>query len=148
MKNYMLIFSVCFLFAACGNNKTDEPGDDETVYSWEATLNDSTGRLEMTKVENAGTGSLSPADVVTYLNTTNSNIILELVKTSGDTIYLKIPNAAYLTQQTGSTGSTMYLAEVVYNLTEIPGIRYVTLDFIEGDHASPGTFNRDSFKNE
>jgi hypothetical protein len=48
----------------------------------------------------------------------------------------------------GSTGPTMFLSSAVYNLTEIPGIRYVNFDFEEGDHASPGTFSRESFKDE
>jgi len=73
---------------------------------------------------------------------------LAFVKTSGDTVYLKIPDPMYLTQQMGSSGPTIYLAQAVYSLTEVPGIKYVNLDFEEGDHASPGTFNRDSFKDE
>jgi hypothetical protein len=48
----------------------------------------------------------------------------------------------------GSSGPTTYFAEAVFNLTEIPGIHYVSFDFEEGDHAQPGTFNRESFKDE
>ena len=153
MKKYLLILSACVVAIAC-NNKADQPGgDDDTataqpIYSWQAVLNDSTGRLEMKKVEAAGPDSLSPAAVITYLNTLNTNVRLELVKTSGDTVYVKIPEAMYLTQQMGSSGPTMYFSEAVYNLTEIPGIKYVNFDFEEGDHASPGTLNRDSFNNE
>jgi len=102
----------------------------------------------MKKVENAGPDTLSAAGVVTYLNTINSNVKLEFSKTSHDTIYINIPNATYLTQQMGSTGPTMYFASVVYNLTDIPGINYVTFDFDEGDHASPGTYSRNSFNDE
>jgi len=153
-KQYFLILATLF-FISCGNNKAGQPGTDEDtasadqiVYSWQATLNDSSGGLEMKKVENEGPDTLSPAAVVTYLNTTNSNVQLELVKTSGDTAYLKIPDATFLTQQMGSTGSMMYLATVVYNLTEIPGIKYVNCDFEVGDHAGPGTYSRESFKND
>jgi hypothetical protein len=94
------------------------------------------------------TDSLSPENVIGFLNKNNPHIRLELVKISTDSIYLKIADAMYLTQQMGSTGPTLYFSEVVYNLTEITGIRYVTFDFEEGDHAGPGTFNRDSFKDE
>ena len=146
MKKYLIILSACLVIISC-NNKADQPGaDDDTataaelVYSWQAVLNDSTGRLEMKKSEAAGPDSLSPA--------LNTNVRLELVKTSGDTVYVKIPEAMYLTQQMGSSGPTMYFSEAVYNLTEIPGIKYVNFDFEEGDHASPGTLNRDSFNNE
>lgn len=122
--------------------------DTSNSYSWQARLNDSSGRLEMVKTELGGPDSLSPDAVVRYINTTNSNVQFELVKTSNDTVYVKIKDATYLTQQMGSTGTTMYLAQVIYNLTEIPGIRYATLDFVEGDHAAPGTYSRESFANE
>lgn len=152
MKNYFFLLLASSLLAACGNNKADQPVvDNDTannIYSWQASLNDSSGRLEMQKVEAIGPDTLSAAAVVAYLNTTNSHVQLALVKTSGDTVYLKIPDAMYLTQQMGSTGPTLYLAQAIYNLTEIHGIKYVNLDFEEGDHASPGTFNRDSFKDE
>lgn len=140
-----------FLLFACNNNKADQPGvedDTTTSYSWQARLNDSSGRLEMIKTEPGVPDSLNPDAVVRYINTTNSNVQFELVKTSNDTVYVKIKDATFLTQQMGSTGTTMYLAQVIYNLTEIPGIRYATLDFVEGDHAAPGTYSRESFVNE
>lgn len=149
-KGFLLIF-VIYFFCACGNNKGDESATgNDTVeaaplfYRWEAT--DSNGMLEMKRVEDEGPGALSPAEFVTYLNKVNSDIQLVLIKTSGDTIYLKIPDASYLTEQQGSAGATMILAELVYNLTEIPAIRYVNLDFEAGDHAAPGVYDRDTFK--
>jgi len=95
-----------------------------------------------------GPDSLSPAAVVAYLNSIDSTEKLVLLKISNDTAYLKIPEATHLTQQMGSTGAQLYLAQVIYNLTEIPGIRFVNLDFEEGDHAAPGTYTRESFKDE
>jgi hypothetical protein len=153
MNKYFFIASTCLLLAAC-HNKADQPYLDkdsaEVIIkkSWEATLNDSTGRLEMKKVETSGPDSLSVPAVISFINSLYPNVQLALLKTSGDTVYLKIPEATYLTQQMGSTGPTMYFANAVYNLTDIPGIKYVTVDFEEGDHAQPGTFNRDSFINE
>lgn len=151
-KYFLLIFVVCFT-AACGNNKTDESAiDDNTVeaasvfYKWEAV--DSNGILVMKKIEDEQADTLSPATVVTYLNQSNSNVQLVLLRISGDTVYVKIPDATYLTQQQGSAGATMILAGIVYNLTEIPGISHVNLDFAEGDHAVPGTYDRDTFKND
>jgi hypothetical protein len=154
MKYFSILIISSFLFTAC-NNKADQPeADGDTadlappLFSWQASLNDSTGKLEVNKSDAVGPDSLSVPAVITYLNTTNSNVQLTFVKTSGDTVYLKIPDPMYLTQQMGSSGPTIYLAQAVYNLTEIPGIKYVNLDFEEGDHASPGTFSRDSFKDE
>ena len=48
----------------------------------------------------------------------------------------------------GSTGPELYFAEAVYNLTEIPGIRFINFSLTEGDHAGPDTYSRDSFKPE
>lgn len=152
MKGLISFLLITSIMSACGNNNVDEPGEEEKtaqpVYSWQAFINDSSGRLEMKKVGDTGPDTLSTAAVISFLNTSYTHVQLVQVKTSSDTIYLKIPDALYLTQQMGSTGPTIYLAQVIYNLTEIPGINYVNLDFDEGDHASPGTFNRKSFKDE
>jgi len=151
MKNYFFILTVCLVFTAC-KNKADQPATDEDSlpaaenYLWQSTLNDSSGKIEMIKVPS--NDSLSAQSVIDFLNKDNTHIHLDLVKISADTIFLKIPDAMYLTQQMGSTGPDLYLSEAVYNLTEIPGIHYANFNFEEGDHASPGTYTRDTFKNE
>jgi len=151
MKYLSLLMVAGLFFIAC-RNKADKPysGSDtaQAIYSWQSTLNDSTGKMEMKKTETMGPDSLSPAAVVSYLNKLDSTEQLVLVKISNDTAYLKIPDAMHLTQQMGSTGAQLYLAQVVYNMTEIPGIKFVNLDFEEGDHAAPGTYTRESFKDE
>ncbi len=151
MKNFTFILLIAFFFVAC-NNKAEEPiTENDTVndvIGWKADLNDSSGRLEMKKNDAAILDSLSIPSVIAFLNKTYPNILLEFVRSSHDTIFLKIPESDYLTQQMGSTGPTMYFATAVYNLTEVPGFRFVDFSFEEGDHASPATLNRDSFKDE
>lgn len=141
--------SVLLLFiVSCSNNKPEEAETPVAeIYLWEAGLNDSTGLLQMKKIISPVVDSLSVASVTGYINGEDSNIQLEYVKTSGDTVFLKIPDAEFLTQRMGSSGPTMYLAGVVYNFTEILGIKYVNLDFEEGDHAQPGTYSRENFSN-
>jgi hypothetical protein len=149
MMRYSFLILISILVFSCGNNKADKqaPVEDSVVtrYSWEAT---DTGRIVLMKKEGEGPDTLSPEGVVMFLNNNFPNVQLAVVKTSGDTLFLKIPQSTYLTQQMGSSGPETYFAEAVYNLTEIPGIHYVNFDFEEGDHAQPGTFNRDSFKDE
>lgn len=146
------ILSVLF-FVAC-NNKADKQATEQdtlvtkTVYSWESFIDDSTGRLKMNRRDSIGPDSLTSNSVIDFLNKTNPNIQLQLLRQSNDTLYIKIPDAEHLTQRMGSTGPTMYFANAVYNLTEIPGVKFVNFDFAEGDHASPGTYNRESFKDE
>jgi hypothetical protein len=153
MKNILILFCASLFIISCNNNADQPAADNDTAnaaihYAWEATLNDTSGKLEMKKTEATALDSLSPLSVVDFINTKDSAIHLNIIKISNDTIYLKIPDASYLTQQMGSTGPEQYFAGAVYNLTEIPGIRFVHFDFKEGDHASPGTFTRDSFKGE
>jgi hypothetical protein len=45
----------------------------------------------------------------------------------------------------GTTGARAFLSVATYTLTELKGIHYVDFDFIEGDHAVPGTYNRGEF---
>jgi len=150
MIRYPFLILISILISSCGNNKkTDEQATAKDSvfikYSWEAI---DTGTLVLIKREGTGPDTLSPAGVVMFLNNNFPNVQLTIVKTSGDTLFIKIPQSTYLTQQMGSSGPTSYFAEAVYNLTEIPGIHYVNFDFEEGDHAQPGTFNRESFKDQ
>jgi hypothetical protein len=156
MKNphrLLTLLLMASLITACGggNDKkaTEVPEDStEAPYSWEAVLNDSTGRLEMKKREDEFPDTSSVAAVLAFINTRYPQILIEFERQSGDTLFSFIPDAHYLTQQMGSTGPTMYLAELVYNLTELPGIRQVYVRFEEGDHAQPGLFSRDSFRDQ
>ncbi len=149
MKNFLLIILASLLLFACGGNSSKQPEPEEAdtvaLYSWEALLNDSTGKMEMKKIEPGGPDSTDAPSMIAYLNSRNPNVQLQWVKISGDTLYVSIPEATYLTQQMGSTGPSLFFAEAVYNLTEIPGIRFVSFDFEEGDHASPGVLSREGY---
>jgi len=60
--------------------------------------------------------------------------------------HVEIINAEYLTQRMGTSGAQNYLAAATYSLTETPGVRGVDFIFREGDHAAPGVYTRESFK--
>lgn len=149
MKNFLILISVSLFLTSCGGNSSAPPETEETdtvaLYSWEALLNDSTGKMEMKKIEPGGPDTLDAPSMIAYLNSRNPNIQLQFIKTSGDTLYVSIPEATYLTQQMGSTGPSLFFAEAVFNLTEIPGIRFVSFDFEEGDHASPAVLSRERY---
>ena len=150
MKKHTIILAATFLlFVSCNNNSGEPEEKNDTaavLFGWETGLNDSTGKLEVTRSVEPGPDSLTVTAVLDFLNKKYQHVQLHFIKTSGDTIYLAIPEASYLTQQMGSTGPQLYFAYAVYNLTEIPGMHYVNFDFEEGDHAFPGVLNRDSFK--
>jgi hypothetical protein len=151
------LFPVALLFciiSAC-NNSSDQPAlTDDTVisvtprFTWQVSLNDTSGKLEMKKIVMEEEGEISPEGVIEPINQMYPEIQLDYVVTSNDTVYLNIEDAHYLTQQMGSAGSSVYLATVVYNITELPHIHYVNITFPEGDHAQPGTFTRNNFENQ
>lgn len=139
--------------ASCGSNKKKNQAGDEAdttraLVSWEASLNDSTGFIEVNRSGQDGPDSLTITSVIAFLNSQYPNVQLEYIKTSADTLFISIPDAMYLTQQMGSTGPALYFAAAVYNLTEIPAIRHVNFDFEEGDHAQPSVLTRESFNKE
>lgn len=141
-------------FVSCKSGTADQQATETdsanaTInYAWVASLNDTTGKMELKKSEATAIDTLSPASIIDFINGKDTNIHLELSKVSNDTIYVKIPSATHLTQQMGSTGAELYMAGVIYNLTEINGVHYVNFDFVVGDHAGPGVYNRDSFKDQ
>lgn len=86
-------------------------------------------------------------DLIWSVNKFNGDgkVKLDFVRASRDTAYVKIDDSAYLTQQMGTLGAKAFMSVTTYTLTEKPGIKYVTFDFEEGDHAAPGTYTRESF---
>jgi hypothetical protein len=120
--------------------------EKEEITSAVYVYNDTKGVPE--KSTNMNTGDSTPEELVEAINkyTGKEQVTLEYVKTSNDTVYVKIPDSAYLTQQMGTLGSHAYMATATYTLTEAKGINYVNFDFEEGDHAAPGAYKREDFK--
>ena len=46
----------------------------------------------------------------------------------------------------GKTGADAFLAKATYTLTEHKRIAFVYFIFEEGDHAAPGKYSRENFK--
>lgn len=118
--------------------KTYNP--ESKLYVWKTSF-------DYTKSKNSELlpGILNVDSLIKGLNELNENIFLEKIKISGDTIYTEVKNSEYLTEALGTTGAEMYLADVVLNLTEIPGIKFVNINLKEGSHMQQGTWSRDNF---
>jgi hypothetical protein len=84
--------------------------------------------------------------IIKGLNYRFRDIPIEKIKLGGDTLYAKINNSTYLTEQMGSTGAAAYIAEAVVNITSVAGINYVNLNFKEGDHATPGVYAKKDYQ--
>ena len=142
---------------SCNSNKEEETGtvlaDSATVEETPVVINTDLYIWEldpssMTRKKNpvAAEGSIPVDSLITGLNRKFPEIRMEKVKQSGDTLVARIPDASFLTQQFGSTGAEYYVAEAVLNLTTVPGINFVKLEFKPGDHAEPGVFSKKSFE--
>lgn len=113
-------------------------------YFWEADQDTPNG-LVMKKSRPISPDSITTGNLLQALNNLHPNVELSFVKTSGDTVFVKINKSTYLTQRMGSSGAEAYLAEVTYNLTELTGINFVDINFKMGDHAEPGIYSRTDF---
>jgi hypothetical protein len=102
---------------------------------------------DYTKKQNiAATNDIRNVDsLIKGLNERTENVFLQKHSLRGDTIYTFIEDSKYLTEQMGSTGAELYIADVVLNLTEAPGVNVVSIKMEAGSHAETGTFTKRNF---
>lgn len=127
----------------------DSPGDSTLFVKNQSLLwhaEDSNG-LKLQKPISQGIDTMSVTSIIGLINNNFDSIHLDYIRTSHDTIYIHIPNSDRLTERIGSTGAQTFMAATTYSLTEVKGIRYVNFDFVEGDHAAPGVYDRSYFRN-
>lgn len=154
MKKTLLLASLLF-FLACNNedsnNNANQPvsndtlafgeNANDTLYFWNVDNENGTRKKVLVQpIEHPNTQA-----IVNGINMVYPDVLLELTKTSNDTLYLTIPQSEKLTQQMGSAGAAQYFATACINLFVLPHINYVHFDFKEGDHARPDTYSRDQF---
>ena len=155
------------LFFACNSNNnetvktppeqevTDTVSSDNSVDSMRTIINRSmiwtvqpqSGEKQKLKApDSTMINTYSSARLIDLLNQNYPNIRLDFVKISHDTMYVKIPDSKVLTNQIGDTGAENYLASATFTLTEMKDIHFVNIDMKAGDHAEPGVYSRDDFK--
>ena len=113
---------------------------------WVGVFDSAKRDIELKQQRLVNPDTLSAAKLISEINAAWDGIKLEFRKISNDTLYVAIPESAVLTQQMGSTGAYSYIASTTFTLTELKQIKFVTYDFEEGDHLSPGTMKRSDFK--
>ena len=116
--------------------------DKEDFYNWKVDNEEKTIR----KNPKLGDDVLGVDTLIIGLNELYPRVQLEKVKLSNDTLYTRIKNADFLTEQMGSSGSEQYIAQAVLNLTSANGVKYVRIDFEMGSHAMPGVWSKEDFK--
>lgn len=147
---------ILFSIIACNQDtkETDQVVEQETLITkpveiadvpWMAVVDSATQNIKMVPSNLVKTTDLNPSNVIGSLSSKYPETKIVFQRQQNDTVFVDIPNATYLTQSNGSMGAKIFMAEVVYSFTQIPGIKFVNFSFKEGDHASPGTFSRLDF---
>ena len=163
MKKLLYLALIVVSVSACTQdvketNETNETNEVNNVLAmevakpaeiadvpWMAVVDSATQQITMQQSDLVKTENLSPDNIIIALGSKYPELKVVLQKQQSDTIFVEIPNATYLTQSIGSMGAKIFMAEVVYSFTQIPGVKFVNFSFKEGDHASPGTFSRIDF---
>jgi hypothetical protein len=164
MRRTILVAAVALLAAGPGCNRgaAPEPSasdgvDRSQVWTVEGTRNDGVDLLVRGARVDSLKGDLE--QIIKALNRVTTLThgrkvaedgpgppVLWLREVRNGVALVEVADADYLTQKMGTTGAHYYLTEATYSLTEAPGVRAVNFMFEEGDHAAPGVYTRESFK--
>lgn len=168
IKSTITFLILNFLFS-CNNNSTKpisadkvndqqikNPDTTSLVHSKDTSQNGGTSVYvwvvdfeNKTKKRNADFKKeyLNVDTLIKGLNQLHTNIKLDKIKISGDTLFTEIKDSYYLGERIGTYGANYYIADVVINLTSIKNINFVKIDFEDGSHISPGVWSSKDYKN-
>lgn len=160
MKKGLYIFAVITAVVSCKSRNdiksvvpvptpvagipSDSSGIGDSHYFWSVNA-DAKQDLILQKSMPLKEEDISVRAMVDTMNLIYPDIVVKIAKISNDTVFLRIPKSKYLTTGMGSTGAEAYMAELVYNVTEVKGVGYVDINFKTGDRAEPGTYARVDF---
>ena len=169
MNTAKIIFSsliIGTLFSCSSNDKKEQvvtkevidtvntPASGDTVRTivnrsliWKVTSDSADREKLQPPRQEASLDAFTPVHLVELLNQNFPDIKIELKKVSHDTIYVKIPDSKRLANELGNTGAQNYLAAATFTLTELKNVRFVNIEMEPGNHAEPGVYSRDDFKN-
>ncbi len=146
--------TLCFvaLVVACNNEASKEPGVadatppqqwfvTDTVIVWDCSAEDK----DRKKIFSPRDSVTVPEALINGVNKTYSEIKIEFDRLTADTLFVKIPNATWLTDRAGNTGAEQYLSFAALNLLETKGVKYVHFEFTPGVHARPSTWSMTDF---
>jgi hypothetical protein len=165
-KKYIVAAMLTAAFAAAwlainSFNESSKSVRFDRSYTWYADYDAAAGADVLVRGTNIGSIRDDANRLILALNRTT--VDAEVSRTQGDSIqnelptiilqkleqrtaFIEVANDQYLTQSMGSSGAQAWLAGVTYTLTEHPNIKAVNFSFTAGDHALPGVYMRESFK--
>ena len=141
-----LILLYIISFTSCNKKKQFKNTDkshfpkDLSVWTFDSVL-DTIKKIRPLKKEELNLKTLTNIVNSKYKN----KVKINNTHISNDTIYITIKDSEYLTQKMGTTGANGYMITTTFTLTELPNIKHINFNFEFGDHAMPGTYNRDYY---
>jgi hypothetical protein len=162
LQNTLIASISLFILSSCNQDRKDlgttestivnVPAEDKPIniadIPYYAELDSNSQSFSIIKSDLVKTDDLSEINICNALNRKYPEISIDNATLSRDTVLVTIPNATYLTQQSGTMGAKIYMMESTYSFTELPNVKFVKFIFREGDHASPGVFTRKDFNFE
>jgi hypothetical protein len=159
MKKTIVLVAIACIVITCGQpkEKEDVPAaqtNEEAFAPEQPVLYNPETQLYIWKLDYNYSKQENPAaskdmrnidSLIKGLNERTENVFLQKDTLRADTLYTYIKDSKYLTEQMGTTGAEVYIADVVLNLTEAPGVTVVSIKMETGSHAESGTFTKKNF---
>jgi hypothetical protein len=148
MKNAIVIVICFMMITACKCNSDQDKGttEDTTLVIPDTLLvyevNTETKTLK--KFTEVPDSAFTAQRVINGLNEKYSNVQLQFIKQSNDTLYVSVPDNEFLGERMGSTGASSWFQDAILNLTGIQGVNYVNIDMEKRSHAMPGIFTKEN----
>ena len=142
----VVIILLIFLFFSCGSDDKEisqtQYAISDTILAWDTNAHSMIMKRDTTVPDSA----ITITRIVNGLNEKYPEVHIDVIKQSGDTTYIAVPDGEYLGNQMGSAGSSAWFADAVINLTSVPGINYVSFKMDTYSHASGGVISREEYK--
>lgn len=140
------IFILAILIIGCGDRKNKETETifyefPDTLLAWEVDADSMIMKRETIFPDS----SITITRIINGLNDKYPQVNLVFLKQSSDTVYTEVPNADYLGEQMGDAGASTWYADVVINLTTVPGVNYVSFKLATHSHAASDVIGRDAY---
>jgi hypothetical protein len=129
--------------------KSEMNFESSVVYNpsdaiWHQHYDQQTQEFVMEQIRPVNNDTLSGEILEKIINKSWPSVQIKFIRISNDTAFISIPDSEVLTQQMGTAGAENFMVSTTYTFTELKGIKYVSFDFKEGDHAIPGVYKRNS----
>lgn len=145
------VVAAVLLILRCEPDKKTTPEDisDEEAreFTWRSDWDSRLQDMVFVRGEKVDSLAAAPENFELLLNK-QEPFDVSYLRVGGDTIFVRINNASQVGEQMGSAGAREYLGVVTLTFSEIPGVKWVYLDFQEGSHAVPGIYSRSDFLQE